>query len=221
MVYKRTHIGLGCIAMVIGVAAQTSRANALASWNFDSLTTVQSVLHVSASSGSGTITFGALSPADGLIHQVREGNGSPQSLAFSDVDIGEFVQIHTSTLGQSDVGVQWFQNGTANGTHTWDFQYSTDGSTFFTGLDDYFVPFLGIWHDDQTNGTSFSVDLSSVSALNNQSNVWFRFIAVDDGNDLGLNQIDDVVVLSNVPEPTSLALLSLGGIGLLRRRDRR
>jgi hypothetical protein len=105
-------------------------------------------------------------------------------------------------------------------TPTWDFQYSTNGSTFVTFLNDYDVPPLGIWQDDQVGGTFFSVDLSSVTALDNQANVWFRFAAAVDGNDLGLNQIDDVAVVSQIPEPATLTLLALGGLALRRLRLR-
>jgi hypothetical protein len=211
MICERMRVLFGCVVLVVGVAVQGSLADTIASWNFDSLTLIQPVLNIPADSGTGTITM------SGLTHLVREGNGSPHSLAFSDVDPGEYVQIESSTLGQSDIGVQWFQNGSANVTPTWDFQYSTDGLNFVTFLNDYDVPPLGAWQDDQVGGTSFSVNLSSVAALNNQANVWFRFTAVDDGNDLGLNQIDDVVVVSQIPEPATLSLLALGGLTLLRR----
>jgi hypothetical protein len=70
------------------------------------------------------------------------------------------------------------------------------------------------WHE-------FSYDLSSLTAIDNQSSVQFRINDLDE-NDLSGDYWQDNIQLTGtvVPEPLSAVLLALGGVALLRKRPK-
>ena len=75
--------------------------------------------------------------------------------------------------------------------------------------------------DNDIDFVEITVDLSSVSALNNQSTVAIRF---DDFHETGNNAmaIDNLLITGTaVPEPGSIAALAIGAIGLVAGRRRR
>ena len=75
---------------------------------------------------------------------------------------------------------------------------------------------------------SFSDDLSSVSELNNQTNVYLRLVmnstTATNGSPVGTGgtyRVDNVAITATpVPEPATLALAIAGGVGFGVRRKK-
>jgi hypothetical protein len=68
--------------------------------------------------------------------------------------------------------------------------------------------------------SNFSADLGSITALNNQANVYFRLVAMNGAANPGnVNRVDNFTV--HIPEPASVALMLLAGMGLACIRHRK
>ncbi|MDB6029009.1 MAG: type sorting protein [Verrucomicrobiales bacterium] len=80
------------------------------------------------------------------------------------------AQFNVSTLGYQKIFMAWEQRNTATASKYTRLQYSTDGTTFVDG------PVINM---TLTNSSFLLVtnDLSSISALNNNSNVVFRIVS--------------------------------------------
>src|SRR5262249_14111020 len=120
---------------------------------------------------------------------------------------------------------------TSGGPGTFVLEYSTDGNSFTKFGSDYAVK-IGNWNNSVRNpNSSYSFDLSSVSALNNQSTIYLRVVndsnLAIDGNPLdpvvyGDNRVDNVLITgAPVPEPSVVAFAALAiGSGLVLRRKK-
>src|SRR5688572_14525417 len=92
------------------------------------------------------------------------GNGSFNSYSSNEWAIGDYYQVQVSTTGLDDIWIQWDQTRSSTGPATWDLQYSTDGATFTTFLDNYSVPSIS-WSSgtaDVTGTTSFVADTTGI-----------------------------------------------------------
>lgn len=143
------------------------------------------------------------------------------------------VQFAVSTFGWMDIVVSWDQRHSNTAARHAQFQYSTDGTNFV----DYGAPFIGNAGDTWFNNRK--VDLSGVSAVNNNPNFAFRIVAAFDPNGTGYVasnptsnyastgtwRFDMVTVSGNefvppppppppIPEPETYALM-LAGLGLV------
>jgi hypothetical protein len=143
------------------------------------------------------------------------GNGSAESWNSNNWASGDYYQFQASTLGKSGIVFSWDQTRSSSGPATFHVQYGTDGSNF-TNMFTYAVPITSssgaVW-------TSQVADLSSVSALDNQANVFFRVTAfVDPTSTNGQSRIDNVSV-TFIPEPVTAALLLVAmlAVGVHRR----
>jgi len=135
-----------------------------------------------------------------------------------------------STVGLTDITLSYDQNGSSTGPANFQLEYSTDGSSFITVGSQYTLPSGVTWSSGTPNAlgnTSFSYNLSSITAINNDPTVYFRIVdestTAINGNTVGTSgtdRMDNVLIASEVPEPTSLALIGLGtaGLFLFRRR---
>jgi hypothetical protein len=146
------------------------------------------------------------------------GNGSQESWNSNAWAIGDYYQFRTSTLGVRHIELSWDQTRSANGPSAFQLQYSTDGTSFTPHMS-YNVPQIA-WSNAIPNPlSSFSADLTSVTSLNNQANVYFRLVATGAaGNTGAISRVDNFTV--HIPEPASVALLliaSLGFVGIRRR----
>lgn len=150
------------------------------------------------------------------------GNGSLESFSANEWAIGDYYQFQTSTLGFQDILVSWDQTRSSTGPATWDFAYSLDGVNFTIALDNYTAPVVA-WSSttpDVTLTTSFSIDLSSVTALNNASDVYFRLVAESAPSSAAGTSRNDNFRVAVVPEPSAYALgaLALAAFFVLLRR---
>ena len=116
-------------------------------------------------------------------------------------------------------------------------QYSTDGTSFTTFGSTYEVLANAapnaVWNATTfSNSYEFNVDLSSVTAINNAANVYFRLVDADtisaNGGTVapaGTDRVNNFTVTGSpvsVPEPSSvfLAALAVTGLGLFSVRRR-
>jgi len=140
--------------------------------------------------------------------------------------LGDYYQFSVSSAGFQNINISFDQVGSATGPGHFQLQYSTDGSTFTPFGSVYNLVSTPSWVPGTPSGAateSFSYDLSSITALNNLSAVFFRLVdqsattggAINGGNigTAGTDRVDNFIVSATaVPEPSSLVLASLGGL---------
>lgn len=160
------------------------------------------------------------------------GDGSAHSISGTNWGSGDFYQFVVSTTGATGIIVAWDQISSSTGPGKFELQYSTDGSSFTLFGSQYTVlvnASPNTWSSSVYSSAShYSQDLSSITALNNQPNVWFRL--VDDsttsagGGTVGTGGTDRVdnftVAVAVVPEPAGFALLGFGLATILISRRR-
>ena len=210
--------GLGALVLIDQAPAAT-----VAMWTFE--TTVPATggplaPEVGAGSATGVHTAAAT-------FSNPSGNGSPESWNSNTWATGDYYQFQASTLGQAGIVFAWDQTRSASGpgqpspnTPNFRLQYSTDG-TNFANVIDYLVPVV-TWDNVAIDAsTKYTQNLSSVAALNNQANVYFRLTAIQPPQNTGGQSRVDNVTIRTIPEPASWSLLAGGLIAtaLVRRRN--
>ena len=143
----------------------------LAQWNFNAS-------NLTPSTGSGTAA-----PVGGATTQsFASGAGSSDTAgtnnawnvttwaAQSTQDKERGVEFSVSTAGVSGISLKFDQRNSSSGPREFILQYSTDGSTF-TDYATYTRTVDSVWFNNQT------VDLSAVTAINNNANFKFRLVA--------------------------------------------
>ena len=116
------------------------------------------------------------------------------------------------------MGVSRSSTGPAN----FELRYSTDGVAFTPAMS-YEVPQVS-WSSLSPADppvTSFSADLSAIVSLNNASEVLFRLVATSaPSGSAGSSRVDNFTV-TQVPEPSTYALMALAAGGWFAARRRR
>jgi hypothetical protein len=201
--------GLAVLAM-----AGAARANTIADWTFEtSQPTTAGPVAPETGSGSATNVHAGSSTYSSPV-----GNGSGHSYSSTAWASGDYFQFMTSTLGDSGISLGWDQTSSTTGPNSFMLEYSTDGSTFnnvsvgsFTNP--YTVSTSVSWSSGSTsNATKYSVDLSTISALNNQTTVFFRL--VDQSTGSGTDRVDNFLV-TGTPTAAPLPNAALAGLGML------
>jgi hypothetical protein len=216
---KRTLCLLAGFAL-LAFAATTAQAQVIAQWTFEtSVPNTAGPFAPEVGSGSA-LGF----HAGASVYTSPAGNGSPHAFSSTNWAIGDYYQFQSSTIGFSGIKISWDQTSSNTGPGRETLQYSTDGTTFTQ-----FGSELTILANASPNPTwnsstaspiyTFSFDLSSLSALNNASAVYFRLvdsstISANGGTvaPTGTDRVDNFTI-ALVPEPTAISLL--GGLGLL------
>jgi hypothetical protein len=226
---KTTTLLLGTILYVVSQA----RADTIALWTFESpnvppTVTAASVTGLLPATGSGTASGVHASSASAFSSPV--GNGSAHSFAADHWAVGDYWQFHVSTLGFKDIQLSLDQSATFNGPTNFDLEYSTDGTSFTSFLSHYTV-FQnstgiggggGVWNSTTAFPTyTRTVDLSSITALDDANDAFFRLRSNIGGQTTGSGRIDNFLV-SAVPVPEPHRMIILEGVVvvffLLRRR---
>ena len=149
-----------------------------------------------------------------------------ESYSTNNWTVGDYFQFEVSTLGQAEITFAWDQTRSSSGpgfqdliTPNFKLQYSTDGTSFTDHLD-YLVP-VATWSSATTDvSTKYSQDLSAVTAINNQANVYFRLTSIlpdQATSTAGTSRVDNVTIVS-IPEPACLILLAAGLVIAAARR---
>jgi hypothetical protein len=168
-----------------------------------------------ADSGSGTASGVHASAATDWT--TPAGNGSANSFSVNTWAVNDYFQFQVSTIGLSDIVLSWDQAGSGTGPRDFQLQYSTDGVSFTT-FTSYTVA-LSTWSaGTPMSGFTHSYDLSAITALNNDSDVFFRLVnnsTVSIGGGTvaaaGTDRVDNFLI-ATVPEPTTWAGLIFGAI---------
>jgi len=157
------------------------------------------------------------------------GNGSANSLSANEWTIGDYFQYEVSTLGYTGITLAWDQTGSNTGPGKFDLEYRVGNSgPFIVGLDDFTV-LNGSWNGTTPTmiATSYILDLSAITALENQPVVQFRITQANatsiSGATVatgGTGRVDNFTV-SAIPEPSTVALGAMACVGLLGYRLRR
>jgi hypothetical protein len=150
--------------------------------------------------------------------------------------VGDYYQFRVNTTGYSGITLSWDQASSNTGPKDFKLAYSTNGTTF-TDWASYSVLANAspnpTWSSSSPTALyTFTQNLSSIAALNGQSNIYFRLIdtstvsanggAVGTG---GTDRIDNFSVsgapVAVTPVPAAVWLLGSGLVtlgGLARRR---
>jgi hypothetical protein len=219
--------GFSAALLAAPVLAQTP----LATWTFETSVPANAGPHAA----EGGVNAGPGSPASGFhanasaAYSNPAGNGSPESYSANFWSVGDYWQFSTSSLGYSGIGIEWDQTSSNTGPRDFVLQWSTDGSTF-TQFGGTMAVLANAAPNPVWNSTTsspiyhFNVDLSSIAALDNDASIFFRLVqsstVAANGTTVattGTDRVDNVNIYQ-VPEPTTLGLLALGGLALLRRR---
>ncbi|MBW7904349.1 MAG: PEP-CTERM sorting domain-containing protein [Phycisphaerae bacterium] len=209
---KRLVLSLAAAALLAGPAI----ADTITQWTFEVSVPTTAGPHA-AEIGSGEALGFHSDP--NTVYSNPVGNGSLESFSSNTWNAGDYYQFKTSTLGYENITFQFDQTRSSTGPGVFDVEWSTDGTTWSTLVDDYSVGVV-TWSSITYNPASTFGPHAAPAALDDQPVVYFRLTAQVAGSGAaGTNRVDDVIVGGSViPEPASLILLALGGISLLRRR---
>jgi hypothetical protein len=219
---KKILLTLSAIAATaLAAQAQTTIAN----WTFEpdplpTNVTNSAIGPFSATVGTGSVT--GLHASNNTVWNSPSGNGSANSLSANSWTSGDYFQFQFSTLAFSNIAITWSQTRSGTGPTNFSLRYSTDG-TSFTSFTNYSVAQV-TWNSTSNNLASiFTSDLSSITELNAQTDVYLRLVSDQTAASAGTGRIDDVTI-TGVPEPSTYAMLALAGAGfagyVIRRRRR-
>jgi hypothetical protein len=220
-----TLVSLATALIVSAAQAQTT----IASWDFEPdplAVNLTNAVFPSAGSyaadngGSGQLT--AVHASNNTAWSSPSGNGSSNSLSANNWTTGDYFQFQFSTLTFSNIAITWSQTRSSTGLTNFSLGYSIDG-TSFTTFTNYSVAQVTWSSTTFTNASVFVADLSSVTSLDNLSDVYLRLVAEQTPTGAGTGRIDDITI-TGVPEPSTYALLALSSLalaGYAARRRRR
>lgn len=212
-------------------AIQIASADTLAQWTFETSILGSSTPSFSPGAGIASTNFFAEAGAQSGVayafgfhsgaatYTSPAGNGSSKSLSSTAWAVGDYYQFNLSTVGYSGISVAFDQMGSNTGPKDFGLSYSTDGTTFIQ-FATYSVINAGWSAGAPTaNPSSYSFDLSGITALNNAATVYFRLVntstaSINGGTVAagGTGRVDNFAV-TTVPEPSSMAIV--GGFGVL------
>ncbi|HNX20996.1 MAG TPA: chitobiase/beta-hexosaminidase C-terminal domain-containing protein, partial [Bacteroidales bacterium] len=196
-VFKRAFLSLMLIfAMVCTTFAQTT----IASWDFDALVVAPNTINmIPASSGTGTFyldgtngsSLWASTTTNPQLTCFANSPGQALGLANNSAN-GFYVVFKVSTTGLENINVSFQTRGSGTGfnNHVWG--YSTDGIAF-TDL---------AGNNTAVNTATFTaktVDFSSITAINNQANVYIRLTLNGATGVAGNNRFEDFVITGTAP----------------------
>jgi hypothetical protein len=203
----------------------------IASWSFEGVTVsnvagqTPSVTGGSTTADAGSLTagsaFSAFHASTSTVYSTPAGNGSTKSLSSNNWAVGDYYQFKVATTGFTGIKLSWDQNGSSTGPAPFKVQYSTTpgGTTGYNDFSTYTIPNNGAtptpaaynWATSSINLiTKFTANLSSITALENLPEVYFRLvctgttaIATTFGT-AGTGRVDNFIVSFDSPLPITL-----------------
>ncbi|MGC4030194.1 MAG: PEP-CTERM sorting domain-containing protein [Tepidisphaeraceae bacterium] len=235
------------VSGLLGIAEPAEAASVTnATFTFESASTYSTSYGTSygpllAESGTGS-AYGF--HANAATFNFATGNGSANSLVSGAWSAGDYYQFSVPTTAIQNVIVSFDQWSSYSLLSDFSVYYSTDG-TNFVSYTNYAAKSgspvtitstapggtSGVYANSWTTIRSYSeyrysFDLSAVAALNDNPNAAFRLVLNTIGDttsytslSTATSRVDNVVVSgTTIPEPTSVALMTVGAAGLLFRR---
>lgn len=216
---------LGVIAL-----ASAAQADLISYWNFSNLPAIATagtpvalgINTITATTGPGAVSLtnylGTIDDFGGSTINALNADPAGASLSLvggaasggSFLGNGSSISFSTNLSGFTDPIVTFATQRTATGFNSDQFAYSVNGGASFVDFGAAYTP-----------ASAFAlqtIDLSSVSALDNASNVVFRITFNGVTSGAGNNRIDNIQVNATAPTPGAFALLGLGGLVMARRR---
>ena len=229
----RNAVGLAGIVLV-SFASGAHASTVLADWTFETSAPVTSG-PITPEVGSGSAIGSHASGA--AVYTSPAGNGSTHSFSSSNWATGDYYQFSVDTQNYSGISLTWDQTSSNTGPKDFQLQYSINGTTF-TSFASYSVLANATpntpWTSTGGQNAAYTLteDLSSVTALNDQSTVFLRLVQSDavsaNGGAIGTSgtdRVDNVIIagtaVAPVPLPATAWLLGsglLGSLGIRRRR---
>jgi hypothetical protein len=212
------------------LAAFTLSAQAVTAvqWDFEAVTAPgASATWTGIAASTGTGTASGVHAAGTTAWSTPAGNGSSKSASATAWAVGDYWQFSFSTVGYSGLNLSFDQTGSNTGPRDFTLAYSTNGSTF-TNFASYSLPAI-TWSTVTYNaGSTFTYDLSALTALNNFATVYIRLldastVSINGGTVAsgGTSRVDNFTVnLTPVPEADTAAMLLAGiaALGFMARR---
>ena len=186
-------------------------AAVLAQWTFESVTiagTGSTFEPANAEAGlqSGSAALTGLHASSATVYSTPSGNGSAKSISANNWATNDYYQIRFSSAGYQNLKLTFDQTGSSTGPAEFLVSYSTNGGTFTT-FSNYDIAksnstTVQSWTSTISNSvSSVTMNLAPVAGLNNQSDVYLRFVmrstnALNGGTvgTGGTSRLDNVVV---------------------------
>ncbi len=204
--------------LLLGMAS-TARADVIAAWTFE---TSQPVTAGPFAAEVGVGQASGLHTSSATVYSTPAGNGSTHSFSSNTWAVGDYYQFTFSSVGFTNLTLVFDQTSSNTGPRDFQLQTSVDGTNYSNLGSVYSVLANAAPNPTWSPGTNQSiytlplvnlpdgivgirlVDASTVSA--NSGTV----------GTAGTDRIDNVTISGTaaVPEPTSLVLFGLGGVGL-------
>jgi hypothetical protein len=218
--------------LISGLAASGARADVIADWTFETSAPTTAGPY-SPEVGSGAASMFHLNTST---YSSPVGNGSSHSYSSNGWSVNDYYQFSVASTGFTNLSLSWDQISSSTGPKDFELLYSTDG-THFTAAGSIYSVLVNASPNTWTSTsavstTTFNVDLSSITALNNSASVLFRIVDMDTTSAgggtvaaAGTDRIDNFkfsgTALAPVPLPAGIWLLGSGLAGLLGARRRR
>ena len=188
-------------------------AAVLAQWTFENLTSGLPVTnsafgtaYAEAGLQSGSAALTGLHASSATAYSTPSGNGSARSISANNWATNDYYQIRFSSAGHQNLKLTFDHTGSSTGPAEFLVSYSTNGGTFTT-FSNYDIAktnatSAATWNNINSNSvSSVTMNLTPVEGLNNQSDVYLRFVmrstlALNGGTvgTAGTSRLDNVVV---------------------------
>lgn len=217
-----------CVFVTAGACA--GQAALIAGWNFNSQATGTAPTTISADHGAGSLDLSQLANATdanigsggttvNIVSGDLAGNDFFVRAGSSQRENGQSIFFSLSTTGYKDIVLTYATDGTSTGFTSQQWSYSTDGVNYISFDSAIVVP---------SSFTAEEVNFSSVTSLNNASNIYFELTLGGATGSTGSDHFDNFQFNADVvPEPAAWGvasgalLLVLCGFDLLRQRASR
>ena len=236
--------------VAVSLVAVSARAQTIVQWNFETAGDTNGLVLApgagnspgnvaadidvpggSLATGKHTTTSTYSTPAGDVDPTLSTPATSPSLHAFSanGWSVGDYWQFTTSTLGDTGVNVAWDQSGSGTGPQFFSLQYSNalTGGAFVTLAGPLSIGTAASTWNTTTAG-QLSTNAPGGGALDNSSVIIFRLVdtsttAITGGTVAsgGTDRVDNFTVFAVVPEPSTVALVAAGLIGMVAMRRRR
>jgi VCBS repeat-containing protein len=188
-------------------------ATTIAQWTFESPNNpagaTAAIYPNSIPPATGTGNAGGAHASTSTVWSTPAGNGSTLSFSSNTWAIGDYYQFAVSTSNYTGIQVSWDQTRSSTGPATFKLAYSTDGTTFTDFGSPYTISVVTWSTTTPVSTSSFAFDLTAVTAIDNQANVYFRLIdTVAPGGSGGTNRVDNFTVSGTPAADVAPSVLS-------------